>query len=162
MKELLNIYTVSFFGHRMICDILKLEQLLEKHIKELLNEKNYIEFLIGRDGEFDLIVAACIKRIKKNFADYNNSLIWIMPYVKSEYLKNKKNLEEYYDEIEICSTSQYAHPKGAIQIRNKTMIDRSDLVFFYVEHKHGGAYQSMKYAEKQGKKIINLHDELIR
>jgi len=38
------------------------------------------------------------------------------------------------------------------------MVDRSDLVVFFVERNKGGAYQTMKYAIKQGKKIINLSD----
>lgn len=49
-----------------------------------------------------------------------------------------------------------AHPKSAIQIRNKYMVNRSDLVIFYVETTSGGAYQTMKYADKQCKNIINI------
>ena len=36
------------------------------------------------------------------------------------------------------------------------MVDRSDLVVFNVEHESGGAFQTMKYAKAQEKKIINL------
>ena len=36
------------------------------------------------------------------------------------------------------------------------MVDRSDLVVFFVERETGGAYQTMRYAEKNGKTIINL------
>ena len=39
------------------------------------------------------------------------------------------------------------------------MVDRSDFVVFFVERNSGGAYQTMKYAEKQGKEIINLADD---
>jgi len=82
-----------------------------------------------------------------------------MPYAKAEYTNNIENFEKYYDFIEVCDESQMAHFKSAIQIRNRHMIDRADLVIFYVDHNSGGAYQSMKYAEKQGKKILNLADE---
>ncbi len=160
MYNLLDIYTVSFFGHRRIYNFYKLEELLEKYIKKLLNEKEYVDFLVGRDGDFDQIASSCVKRIKRDVIDCNSSLVWVMPYIKSEYQNNTENLEEYYDNIEVCEESQMAHYKAAIQIRNKSMIDRSDLIIFYVERKSGGAYQSMKYAEKQGKNIINLYDEL--
>ena len=35
------------------------------------------------------------------------------------------------------------------------MVDRSDLVVFYVEHEYGGAWQTMKYAVNQ-KKLSTL------
>ncbi|WP_278291379.1 hypothetical protein [Ruminococcus flavefaciens] len=39
------------------------------------------------------------------------------------------------------------------------MIDRADLVICCIQHKSGGAYRTIQYAEKQGKKIVNLADE---
>lgn len=42
------------------------------------------------------------------------------------------------------------------QITNRSMVDRSDLVVCYVEHESGGAYQTMAYAGKSGKTVINL------
>lgn len=39
------------------------------------------------------------------------------------------------------------------------MVDRSDLVICYIQHKSGGAYKTIKYAEEQGKVIINLAEE---
>jgi hypothetical protein len=39
------------------------------------------------------------------------------------------------------------------------MIDQSDLVVCCIQHKSGGAYRAIQYAEKQGKKIVNLADE---
>ena len=40
------------------------------------------------------------------------------------------------------------------------MIDRSDLVIFCVSKNSGGAYTSMKYAEKQRSRFINIADEI--
>ena len=50
------------------------------------------------------------------------------------------------------------HPKSAITLKNRWVVDFSDLVIVYVEKSKGGAYTAMKYAEKQNKKIINLFD----
>ena len=36
------------------------------------------------------------------------------------------------------------------------MIDRADLVVFYMEHESGGAYEAWKYAKESDKKIANL------
>ncbi len=152
----MEIYTVSFFGHRYIDSFYKIEEKLEEIIRKLIREHEYIDFLVGRDGDFDQIVSSTVKRIKRDVCDCNSSLIWVMPYPKAEYSNNQDNFEEYYDEIEVCYESSKAHPKSAIQIRNQTMVDRSDLVIFYVETTSGGAYQTMKYADKQCKNIINI------
>ena len=59
-------YTVSFFGHRVIADPLMIEQRLETLIRKLLKEKEYVEFLVGRDGEFDQLVSSVIRRCKRS------------------------------------------------------------------------------------------------
>ena len=43
-------YAVSFFGHRQIDNVFTIEEHLETIIRELLLSKEYVEFLIGRDG----------------------------------------------------------------------------------------------------------------
>lgn len=85
-----------------------------------------------------------------------------MPYEMAEYLENKKAYEQYYDEVEICPESCESHPKAAYRIRNRSMVDRSDLVVFYVTRNHGGAYQTMQYAQRKGKRIINLAAEICK
>jgi hypothetical protein len=40
------------------------------------------------------------------------------------------------------------------------MVDRSDLVVFCIQHASGGAWQTMKYAQKQGKNYNNLNDQM--
>ncbi|MDE6849611.1 MAG: hypothetical protein K2J44_09780 [Ruminococcus sp.] len=79
--------------------------------------------------------------------------------MKAEYRDNEQSYLDYYDEVEICSDSAEAHPKSAIQVRNRNIVDRSDLVVCCIQHKSGGAYRTIRYAEKQGKKIVNIADE---
>ena len=86
----------------------------------------------------------------------NCSVIWVMPYLKSDYIKNRESYDSYYDSVELCELSANAHPKSAIQIRNRAMVDRSDLCVLCVTHKSGGAYQTLRYAEKADANIINL------
>lgn len=64
--------------------------------------------------------------------------------------------ETYYDEIEICEKFAYAYPKGAIMIRNQFMVGRSDVCVFYVERESGGAWQTLRYAIRKHKTVINL------
>lgn len=127
-----NIFTVSFFGHRIIPEFREAEDRVEALVHALLLEKEYVEFLIGRDGDFDQIVSSAVKRQKRIVRDDNSSLIWILPYPTAELHNNTENFEAYYDEIEICGSAASSHPKGAFQIRNRQMVKRSDLVVFYV------------------------------
>lgn len=38
------------------------------------------------------------------------------------------------------------------------MVDRSDLVVFFVEHNSGGAFQTMQYAKKVNANIVNFKE----
>ena len=154
----LNTYTVSFFGHRVIEDPLRIEHHLEKLICKLLKEKEYVEFLVGRDGEFDQIVSSTIRRCKRTIRDDNSVHVWVLPYPTADFRDNEDAYREYYDEIEICGTSAGSHFKGAYQTRNREMVDRSNLAVFRIRHESGGAWQTMKYAKKQGISCINLND----
>ena len=153
---MLNIFTVSFFGHRSIERASEIDNRLEKLLHDLITQKEYVEFLIGRDGEFDLLASAAIKRAVREYGYGNTHFTLVLPYMKAEYRDNEKEYLDYYDEVEVCAESADVHPKAAIQIRNRNMVDRSDLVVCCIQHKSGGAYKTMQYAEKQDKHIINL------
>ena len=156
----LNTYTVSFFGHRAIEDPLLIEQRLEMLIRKLLKEKEYVEYLVGRDGEFDLIVSSTIRRCKRTVRGDNSAHVWVLPYPTADFRDNEDAYRDYYDEIEICDTSAGSHFKGAYQTRNREMVGRADLIMFCVQHESGGAWQTMKYAQKQNIPYINLNDPL--
>ena len=156
----MNTYTVSFFGHRMIDNALEIENGLEQFIRTLLQEHQYVEFLVGRDGEFDQLVSSVIRRCKREYRSDNSSHIWVLPYLTAEYRNNEESFRDYYDEIEVCEAAAGGHYKNAHQTRNRAMVDRSDLVVFCIQRGSGGAWQTMKYAKKQGKNYINLNDQM--
>ena len=157
---MLRLYTVSFFGHRIIEDFNRAEAKAEALIHDLILQKEYVEFLVGRGGDFDQIVSSAVKRLQRRIRADNSSLVWVLPYPTAELRNNEESYRTYYDEIEICDAAENSHPKRAYQIRNRQMVDRSDLVVFYVEHNSGGAYQTMRYAQDEGKRIINLAEQL--
>ena len=156
MRDYLEIYTVSFFGHRHIDNVSAIEDKLEPIIENLLRTKEYVEFLVGRNGDFDHIAASVVRRVKKRL-DYGNcTLILILPYPTAEYKKNEEYFYQYYDEVEICEESSNSHYKAAIGIRNKYMIDRSDSVICYIANDNGGAYKAVLYAKKMLKNVLNI------
>lgn len=159
MFPLLNTYTVSFFGHREITNVPRMETRLDELIRRLLSEKEYVEFLVGRNGEFDQLVSSAIRRAKRTMRDDNSAHVLVLAYPTAEYGNNKDSFHEYYDEVEICQSSAGAHFKSAMQIRNRQMVDRSGLVVCCIEH-HSGAYQMVEYARRQDKENGNLADLL--
>lgn len=153
---MLSIFTVAFFGHRYVDNIIKVENLLETQIRKLVDEKEYVDFLVGCNGDFDQCVSSSVLRVRKNYREDNSSLVLVLPYETAEYINNKESFHNYYTDVEISYASSIAHPKAAIQIRNREMVDRADLVICYIEHEKGGASKTVQYAMKQNKKIINL------
>ncbi|MBP3854421.1 MAG: hypothetical protein IK990_02255 [Ruminiclostridium sp.] len=153
------IYTVSFFGHRELDRPFVMEKRLEAVISDLIKSKDYVEFLVGRNGEFDQLVSSTVRRQTKKIGYANSAHILVLPYMTSEYRMQQESYERYYDEVEICAESVSAYPASAFRKRNQAMVDRSELVVCCVERNTGGAYQAMRYAERSGKKILNIADE---
>ncbi len=153
---MLNIYTVSFFGHRIVDNYLHIEKQVENLVSQLLAEKEFVEFLVGKNGEFDNLVSSVINRLKRSFRDDNCCHTLVLPYATAQFEKNRDSFDLYYDQVDIFETFPKPHYKAAITIRNREMVNRSNLAVFYIEHNYGGAYQTYKYAEKQNKKIFKL------
>ena len=155
----MNIFTVSFFGHRRIERPFLIEHRLEELIHRLLREKEYVDFMVGRSGDFDQHASSAVLRIRKIMGNHNSSLILVLPYPTAEYLNNQEYFEDYYSYIEVSDAASVAHRKAAYQIRNREMVDRSDLIACYIERESGGAWQTVKYAMEKGKTVINLAKE---
>lgn len=115
----MNTYTVSFFGHRIIEEPLLIEKRLEILIRKLLRGKEYIEFLAGRDGEFDQLVSSVIRRCKREYQSDNNAHVLVLPYSTAEFRNNEDSFWEYYDEIEICETAAVGHFKMPIKLETE-------------------------------------------
>lgn len=154
-------YTVSFFGHREMSNQSEVEIKLEKIIRNLIERKEYVEFLVGRDGEFDQLVSSTIRRITAIYSYGNSYHVLVLPYMKAEYRDNQQSFLDYYDEVEVCAESSAAHYKSAIFVRNMQMVDRSDLIVCYIQHNSGGAYKAVRYAKNNGVEIYNLADDYI-
>ena len=63
----MNIFTVSFFGHREVERPAEIENRLDKLLHDIITEKEYVEFLIGRDGGFDMLASSVIRRTIKKY-----------------------------------------------------------------------------------------------
>ena len=107
------------------------------------------------------MVSSVVRRARKRLDYKNCSLILVLPYMTAEFRNNESSFLEYYDEVEVSQTASSGHFKAAMQTRNKEMVDRADLVVFYVERASGGAYQTLTYAQKEEKSYINIANRMI-
>ena len=156
---MLRPFTVCLFGHRRIEEPVLVEERLRAVIEEIIDVHECVEFLVGREGEFDLLASSVIKDIKRRKECSDCSLTLVMPYMKAEFINNQQGYEDYYDTVELCEESSATHPKSAIKVRNRYMVDCSDMCIFYVTSTKGGAYQTMRYAQGRNKKVINLGEK---
>lgn len=81
----MHIFTVSLFGHRMLRNPAAMESALEETVLRLLREHEFVEFLIGRNGDFDLLAASVIRRCRRSAGGENSAMILILPYETAEY-----------------------------------------------------------------------------
>ena len=88
-----EIYRVSMIGHRVVEDY-SVEERLHELFRELLRTKEYVEFYLGRNGDFDILAASVIKRLHKNYRDDNSAMILVLPYPVKDY----EYYKDYYDE----------------------------------------------------------------
>ena len=147
-----EIYSVSFIGHRRNDRFRFVEEQLDRIIGDLMRRKEYVEFYVGRNGEFDTMVASAVKRCQKRYGKENSSLILVIPYAVADM----DCLEQFYDEIWYPEELYGVHHKAAITKRNEWFVEHSDLLVSYVEREDGGAATCLKKAKKAEIEIKNI------
>lgn len=115
-------------------------------------------FYCGMAEGFDLICAERILSLKKK---YNRlRLVCVLPFlqhgdaIKYSWKKHYNTVLRKCDEV-VYSSEQYH--VSVFQIRNIYMVDRSDCVITWYDGKKGGTRNTLNYAQKAAKQIINLN-----
>ena len=140
--------TCCGFGHRDVF------QNIDKELCEAVQSAVSIGcnvFYTGAMGDFDRCFSSAVRKQKKNA-----KLVCVKPYMSNELNTNKQYYNNMYDDIIIPDELAFEHYKSAITKRNRWMIDNSDIVIVYVIKNYGGAYDAMRYAERQNKTIIRV------
>lgn len=68
-------------------------------MRELLLTKRDVEFLVGKDGEFDILVASVIHRCKRQYRDDNSAMVLVLPYMKADFRDNEESYRECFDRL---------------------------------------------------------------
>lgn len=143
---------ITFCGHSKLTMTEKND--IKDQLKSILQKEvkcNKVEFYLGGYGDFDELAKQCCKEFQGTNSDA--LLYFVTPYESVSYLKTKNAYD--YDDC-IYPDIQNTPKKYAIVERNKWMIKNSDLVIAYISHNYGGAYKTLEYAKKIGKRCINL------
>jgi len=139
------------FGHRvMLTDV-------EKPLREALERlaaQGVTAFYTGGMGEFDELFARTVRSIKRN--DHRLRLTLVLPYLTRPMATERAWYETQYDEILIPEEMDGVHPKAAIALRNRWMVDRSSIVIAALRRDYGGAAETVRYAESTGKEVLRL------
>lgn len=136
------------FGHRDVF------QNIDKELCEAVQkamEMGCNVFYTGAMGDFDRCFSSAVRKQGKKI-----KLVCIKPYMSNELNTNKEYYNCMYDDIIIPDELAFVHYKSAITKRNRWMIDNSDVVIVYAIRNYGGAYDAMRYAERQNKTIIRV------
>ncbi len=151
-----EIYRVSFIGHREITyDFRYVEEALDRIISDVTRNKEFVEFYLGQNGDFDTMAASAVKRYQNRTGKENSALILVIPYE----VANMDFYEKFYDEI-ICPDELYGvHFKSAITKRNEWLVDHSDVLIAYVNKDGGGASKCLKYAKRKEISIENIGEK---
>ena len=141
------------FGHRNVFE--NIEDKLYTAIMNAAHQGCEI-FYTGAMGEFDSLFSSAVRKAKKVYP--NIKLICIKPYFTNDINTNRDYYTALYDDILIPDELAGIHPKAAIKARNRWMIDNSDIVLIFTVRNYGGAYEAKKYAERNGKAIVNISE----
>ena len=135
----------TFFGHRDCPSGIRGK--LQAEIDRLICNHGVETFYVGTQGSFDRMAYAALVEFRQRYR-------YIKVYRVLAYMPKPSDVDTA-DTI-IPEGIENAHPRYAIVIRNKWMIDRSEYVIAYITHPTGGVYQAVERAKKKGKTIIAI------
>ena len=145
----------TFAGHREVYQA-NISDKLDEAISKIIKTDDCIRFLVGGMGDFDGMCSSAVRKAKRKYPDKKISLELILPYLTQELNENKDFYEASDDDVVIPIELAGVHYKSAIGKRNRWMVEKSDWLVAFVYRDFGGAYTTLRYAEKKGIQIINL------
>lgn len=160
MDKVLN--SCCFTGHRFVLyeHEIKLRKALSVVITGLY-ERGCRIFLSGGAVGFDSIAAEEVIELRKRFSDIK--LHMVLPcrnqhrkWGASDRLKYEKLLTEADDTNFLCET----YCTGCMHLRNKYLVDNSQVCIAYYNHSGGGTEYTVNYAREKEREIINLAYEI--
>lgn len=151
--------TCSFTGHRQIPPECRtaLTALVDRAIEYAYSE-GYRTFMCGGALGFDTIAAKEVIRFRMTHSDVR--LLLILPCVEQDanWSKIQKNAYNFTLESadEIVYTSD-TYTKSCMSVRNRYLAENCDMLIAYVGRSNSGSAQTVRMAQRCGKRIYNLY-----
>ena len=138
--------TCFFIGHREATDsfLPQLSVEIERHITEY----GVTDFVVGKYGRFDALVAKCVKAAKKRHPEVTLTLL--LPYHPYD---RPTPTPPGFDGTFYPPGMETVPKRAAIVRANRYMVAHSEYLIAYVQHSVSNAWDLVEYArryEKQG------------
>lgn len=160
-------FAIAFSGHRpnrLPSDPDQLEKLSFALIAELskLRLQGYDTLYCGMAEGADMLCYEAARSIGLHPTDWTRMRICcVLPYERHYTVSSSMNrFDAYYDLTAADSIISMApkYSPGCFHQRNRYMVDHADvLLAIFDGNNKGGTSYTIKYAHKQGKKVILLH-----
>lgn len=140
------------------CEIIK--KMLKFAIIDAINQ-GYCYFITGMSRGFDVLAGNCVIELSEKFDIH---LVSVIPFMTQDSSWTEDDQRLHSD---ILSKSRYVFclsekfHRGVYHARNRFMVDNSSKVITYYNNSKGGTKYTLDYAEKNGKKIVNIIEQQI-
>ena len=147
-----------FTGHRSISEEkqARLREILGVAVRELY-ARGCRTFLSGGAVGFDLLAAEVVLELRKLYTDVR--LVMALPcknqhekWAAAQKIRYEEILDAADERIFLCET----FCTGCMHLRNKYLVDNSDVCIAFYRQRGGGTEFTVNYAREKEKEIINL------
>lgn len=135
---------VTFCGHRESEQSDELRAWLLRCLEDLILE-GATDFYLGGYGAFDAMAASVVQSLKSQYPSIRSVLV--LPYLDRKVDAAGYNMTTY-------PPLETVPKRYAILRRNQWMVDAADVIVAYVRYDWGGAAQTLAYAKRKKKRIV--------
>ena len=146
---------ITFVGHGETTIDHALSKKIRETILSSVSSSPSVTFYCGGYGDFDLHCASICRALKKEIP--NCEVVFVTPYITPSQQRKIKHLIDtgLYD-ASIYPPIEKTPLRFAIAKRNEWMVAEADLIIAYVSQSYGGAWNTLSFARRKQKTIINL------
>lgn len=125
-----------------------------------LCENGCYTFYSGMAMGFDIVAAECVLLARELYSAAPINLVCALPFIEQSrsfptaWAKRYKKIISQADEVILTSDKYYS---GCYMRRNRFMVDNSDFVVTWFDGKTGGTKNTVDYAKRLGRTVINLN-----
>lgn len=157
-------YSVCFSGHRpekLGIDEDRIREMLKNAVAEAVDD-GYTVFITGMARGVDIWAADIVLEMKRLYK--NIELICALPMPGFERRRTAEEQRRYRQIIseadKVITVSQH-YSRHSFQLRNEYMVDNSSRLIAVYNGSAGGTRNTIRYAVRKGKKVLNLLDHAI-